>query len=289
MQVVTDTGADLTLTKTEMAELNIHVIPQLINIDGVSYRSGVDLQRDELYRRMMRDHCLPTTATPSAGEFAALYRELAKTDPDILSIHVPSRLSSTVDVALAGAALVPQARVTVVDSLSLSVIQGWQVVQAARALRAGWPLERALGLVDCVRQVSEIIFTVRDLRHLIHGGRIHHLKGLLASALNIKPLIGFEKLTGLPVQIGMTRTFSRALQEMLKIVTRRFPPGSALRVQVGYAAGAEGLSVLRDMLDATFKCSWMPDVQISPILGVHGGPTVVGMAFAPAAAFAEMP
>ncbi len=289
MQVVTDTGADLTLSEEEMAELNIHVIPQLININGKSYRSGVELRRDELYRRMSRDHCIPTTSTPSAGEFAALYRRLAMTDPNILSIHVPSRLSSTVDVARVGAALTPQANVTVVDSRTLSVIQGWQVVQAARAVRAGWPLERVLGLIDRVRQVSEILFTVSDLRHLIHGGRINHLKGLLASALNIKPLIGFEKLSGLPVQIGMTRTFSRALLEMVKIVTKRFAPGSALRVQVGCAASAEGLSVLREMLEATFQCTWMPDISISPILGVHGGPTVVGMAFAPVSEFEEMP
>ncbi len=289
MHVVTDTGADLTLSESEMAALKIHVIPQFINIDGVSYRSGVDLRRDELYRRMSQDHCLPTTSTPSAGDFAAFYRRLAQTDPDILSILVPSRLSGTIDTARAGAAMAPEARVTVVDSRGVSVIQGWQVEQAARAVRAGWGLERVLNLVERVRQASEIIFTVRDLRYLVAGGRISHLKGLLASALNIKPLIGFERLTGLPVQIGAARTFSRALQEMIKIVTKRFAPGAALRVQVGCAASCDGLAALRQMLEATFQCSWLPDVSISPILGVHGGPTVVGMAFAPASVFEEMP
>ncbi len=289
MHIVTDTGADLTISQAEMDELKIHVIPQLINFNGASYHSGIDLQPDELYRRMSYGGCLPYTSTPSAGEFASFYRQLAQTDRDILSIHVPARLSSTVNTAIVGASLVPEARVTVVDSKTISVIQGWQVVQAARALRAGWSLERVLELLDYVRQVSDILFTVRDLRHLIHGGRIHHLKGLLASALNIKPLIGFDKQTGMPVQAGMARTFSRALQEMIKIVSHRIAPGSALRVQVGYAASADGLSALREMLDTIFQCSWLPDVSISPILGVHGGPTVVGMAFAPASAFEEMP
>ncbi len=289
MQVVTDTGADFTLSTAEMAELNIHVIPQFINIGGISYRSGVDLSREELYRRMQRDVSLPTTSTPSAGDFAAFYRELAKTDPDILSIHVPECLSSTASSARAGAALAPEANVTVVDSRTVSVVQGWQVLQAARALRAGWNLERVLGLIDRVREVSTILFTVRDLRYLIQGGRIHHLKGVLASALNIKPLLTFEKLQGMPVQVGMARTFSRALEEMLKIALKRFTPGSALRVQVGYSADPDGLANLREKLEASFQCCWMPTVAISPVLGVHAGPTLVGMAFAPALTFAEMP
>lgn len=288
MQIVTDTGADITLSAEEQAELKIHVIPQLIHIDNVSYRSGIDLSRGELYRRMLQDGCIPTTATPSAGEFAARYEELAESDPDILSIHVPARLSATVAVAQAGADMARKARVTVVDSQTLSLVQGWQVVAAARAIRAGWSLERVLGLIDYVRQASEIVFTVRDLRHLIHSGRIRHLKGLIASALSIKPVIGFEK-NGQPVQVSVARTFSRALQEMIRFVSTRNPAGSALRVQLAYAASTEGIANLREMLGATFKCSWLPEVSISPILGVHGGPTALGFAFAPAAAFAALP
>ena len=86
---------------------------------------------------------LPVTSQPSAGEFADLYRQLAKKDPEILSIHISSGLSGTSASARAGAEeMVPEAKVTVVDTLTLSVPAGWQVEAAARAAKAGWSMEK---------------------------------------------------------------------------------------------------------------------------------------------------
>ena len=87
---------------------------------------------------------MPITSQPSAGEFAEVYRKLAKNDPDILSIHMSSGLSGTVDSARAAVALVPEANITVVDTKTLSGAAGWQVQAAVQAIKAGWPLERIL-------------------------------------------------------------------------------------------------------------------------------------------------
>jgi DegV family protein with EDD domain len=85
---------------------------------------------------------LPVTSQPSAGEFAEVYRNLAKKDPDILSIHLSSGLSGTVDSARAAVALVPEANVTVVDTKTLSCAAGWQVQAAVQAIKAGGLWER---------------------------------------------------------------------------------------------------------------------------------------------------
>src|ERR1700690_2158839 len=123
MQVVTDLGSDH--APGQIDGLNIHFAPLRISLDGHSYVSGVDLSPKEFYKLLSETESFPTTSQPSAGDFAKLYRELAKTDPEILSIHVSSGLSGTFNSALAGASMVPEAHVTVVDSKTLSCPLGW--------------------------------------------------------------------------------------------------------------------------------------------------------------------
>jgi len=289
MQIVTDTGADLWLSPEEQADLNIHVVPQLIMIDGKTYKSGVDIQSHELYRRMVEEGCMPTTGVPSMVEFASLYQQLAAKDPDILSIHLAGSLSSTFSVAEAAARLVPEANITVHDSRIISVVQGWLVVFAARAAKAGWDVARIRQKMDQLLEVSDTLLTVSDIRHLVHGGRVSHLKGLLASALNLKPLIGFEKTDGRVRQVGRARTFNRAVAELVNHIRKKYAPGAALRIQVGHSANPEGLALLSEMLEHTFDCRWLPPASISPVLGAHSGPTLVGVAYAPLEAYAELP
>jgi DegV family protein with EDD domain len=289
VQIVTDTGADIILTPEERAELGIHIVPQLIMINGKSYRSGVDIQAEELYRLMLEEGCMPTTGVPSMIEFAGLYQQLAAHDPDILSIHMAGGLSSTYSVAAAAADLVPEANITVIDSRIVSVVQGWLVVAAARAAKAGWSVEQIKTRMSELLTCSDTLLTVSDLRHLVHGGRISHLKGLVASALQLKPLIGFDKQDGKVVQVGRARTFNRAVQEIVHVICRKYGAGASLRLQAGHSSNPEGLSMLRNILEQTFDCHWLPSASISPVLGAHSGPTLVGVGYAPLEAYADLP
>jgi DegV family protein with EDD domain len=232
---------------------------------------------------------LPTTSQPSAGDFAEAYRQLAETDPDILSIHISSGLSGTYNSAITGAALVPEANVTHVDTKTLSAAAGWQVVAAARAAKAGWPLKKILDLIGRIGKASESMYTLQELKYLIHGGRISHMKGLIASILNIKPLIGVEKENGTYDQLGQSRSFGRALTKLSELMTRYYPIGSKLRVQVLYAYNPEGAARLRATIDPLFDCAWLPVGPMSLVLGAHTGKSMVGVAFAPLSLFAEIP
>jgi len=281
VRIVTDSGADLHLPPEEMAGLEIHVVPLTVTLDGVSYREGLDIRPDEFYRLLAATDSLPFTSQPSAGEFAATYRRLAATDPDILSIHISSCLSGTVNAAQAGAALVPEAKVTIVDTKTLSAAAGWQVAAAARMVKRGWPVERVLALLARMGAATDSLYTLQDLKYLIHGGRISHMKGLIASVLNIKPLIGVEKERGTYVQIGQARSFQRAVKGLVELIARQHAPGSALRTQVLHSYDPQGAAMLREELDQRFRCSWLPVATISLVLGAHTGPSMVGVAYAP--------
>lgn len=289
MHIVTDDGAAPLLPAAELAALGIHVVPLNVTLDGVTYREGPDFQPAQFYHLLANSHHMPTTSQPSAGQFAEVYRTLAATDPEILSVHISSGLSGTLGSALAGAALVPEAHVTCVDAKTLSAAAGWQTEAAARAARAGWNVERTVALLQRISDASDSIYTLKELRYLIHGGRISHMKGLIASLLNIKPMIGVEKERGTYVQMGQARSFPNALRGLVDLVAKQHAPGSALRVQVLHADNEEGAAELRALLDERFACTWLPAGRISLVLGAHTGPTMVGVAFAPAAAFAELP
>lgn len=287
MQLVSDRGMDL--TPDQSAGLDVELIPLTLTLDGKSYKSGVDIQPAEFYQLLAATPSFPTTSQPSPGDFAEIYRRLAARDPEILSIHISSGLSGTLNAAHAGAQLVPEARVTFVDSKTLSGALGWQVYAAARALKAGWAKEKILDLVARVSAVTDTIYTLADLKYLIHGGRISHMKGLLASVLNIKPIIGVEKVHGKYAQYGQARSFEKALHKLVDHIASQYTPGIALRTQIMHAFNPEGAQALRARMDELFKCEWLPVGPIAPVLGAHTGPSLVGIAYAPLDQFPAMP
>ena len=289
MQIVTDSGMDMYLPAALMPGVDIHVVRMSITLDGKTYLSGKDIQAGELQELLLKTPSFPTTSQPSAGDFAEMYRKLAATDPDILSIQMSSGLSGTVNAAKVGAEMVPEANVTIVDTKTLCAALGWQVAAAARALKAGWPKEKILALIQRIGDATESMYTLNELKYLIHGGRISHMKGLIASVLHIRPLIRVEKAGGTYAQVGMARTFERALQGLVEQMKRFQEPGTALRVQVLHSYNPTGAKRLIELIDPVFKCTWMPSMFMSPALAAHTGPSMVGVAFAPLSTFDNLP
>jgi len=280
MQIVTDSGTDSTLAGGE--GLGIHVVPLSVSLDGKTFREGVDIEKEDFYALLEQSENLPITSQPSPGDFADLYRKIAKKDKQILSIHISSGLSGTVNSAVNGADLVPEADITVVDTRTLSAGAGWQVVAAARAALAGWEKEQILGLVEKIRAASRSLYTLSELKYLIHGGRISHIKGLLASLLDIKPIIGVNREKGDYEQLGQARSFNKALESVVKVMEKQTEKGVKLAAQVVHAMNPEGASQLMEKISSSFECDFMPSGPMSLVLGAHTGRSMVGVCYAPA-------
>lgn len=283
MQVVTDSATDTHLLEDK--GLDVHIVPLKVTLDDKTYRDKIDISADEFYKILENSGGLPVTSQPSAGEFAEVYRNLAKNDPDILSIHMSSGLSGTVNSARAAVALVPEANVTVVDTKTLSGAAGWQVQAAVQAIKAGWPLERILEKLKAIAAATYSLYTLKELKYLIHGGRISHIKGLIASVLQIKPLIGVHKELGNYTQEGQARSFNNALAGLVDLMKKTIPLMEPLRVQIIHAANPEGAAQLKEKITQTFKCEWLHTGQLSFVLGAHTGPSMIGVGFAPNSIF----
>jgi DegV family protein with EDD domain len=283
MQIVTDRGADL--SPEQLEGLDIHYAGLRITLDGKTYESGVDLDPLTFYQMLLETESFPTTSQPSAGEFADLYRKLAQKDPEILSVHISSGLSGTCNAARLGAEMVPEANVTIWDSKTLSCPLGWQVEMAARMAQSGEKLKEILERLSILREKADGIFTLDTLKYLIHGGRINHITGLLASVLNIKPIIGVEKELGKYVQLAKHITTKRSIQGLAELAAGWYGVGSKLRVQLLHGNNLEGVEFLREKMSQMFDCQWMPTTPVAPVLGAHTGPGLVGMSVSLASVF----
>ena len=289
MKIVTDSGADLIFTPQKLKEIDVEIVPLVVTLDDKSYREGIDIDPEKFYDLLSKTEGLPVTSQPSAGDFAEVYRRLAKSDPEILSIHISSGLSGTFNAAKAGAEMVPEAKVTLFDAKTLSAAVGWMIEAASREIKVGWAMDKILGMLERIRQGTDSIYTLKELKYLISGGRISHMKGLIASLLNIKPMIGVEKVNGTYEQLGQQRTFNKALDGLANHITKTHPAGSKLRVQALYSNNKEGAEILREKIDKMFDCSWLPLGPMSLVLGAHTGPSMVGVAYASQDVFADIP
>jgi DegV family protein with EDD domain len=283
MKIVTDRGCDL--TSGQMKGLEIHFAPMRLTLDGRTYASGEDITPEAFYELMAHTDGYPTTSQATAGDFAQLYRELAVQDAEILSLHISSGLSGTLDSARAGAEMVPEAKVTFWDTKTLGCPEGWQVEVAARALLANWPLERVFNRLDEIRRVTLEMFTLDTLKYLIHGGRISHMKGLIASLLRIRPVITVDLESGKYISLAQERTMKKAVEKMVELAQKTYAAGSDLRVQLMHGANPEMLAFMKESLDSAFHCHWLPAVSVAPVLGAHTGPSVVAFSLAPAELF----
>ena len=177
MKIVTDSGADLIFTPQKLKEIDVEIVPLVVTLDDKSYREGIDIDPEKFYDLLSKTEGLPVTSQPSAGDFAEVYRRLAKSDPEILSIHISSGLSGTFNAAKAGAEMVPEAKVTLFDAKTLSAAVGWMIEAASREIKVGWAMDKILGMLERIRQGTDSIYTLKELKYLISGGRISHMKG----------------------------------------------------------------------------------------------------------------
>ena len=286
MKIVTDSGCDL--TKEQCLELGVKMLPLKVQLGEKTYLSGVDLTAEQFYDLLDQTEQMPLTSTPSVGDFAEAYRKLAETDREILSIHISSGLSGTSSAAQVAASQA-DASVTVIDTLTLSTGTGWQVEAAARAVNAGWGKEQILGMLKQVQAATNAYFTLPDLKYLIAGGRISHLKGLLASLLGIKPIIEVNKTDGKYYDIGKKRSFLKAVQGIPELILKKHSEGTAFRAQIVHASNPEGAEMLREAMNKVFRCEWLANCGIGPALGAHTGRGLVGLMHAPLAEYPQLP
>jgi DegV family protein with EDD domain len=269
---VTDSTSDLPDYLVEQHE--IEMIRSVLVLDGKEYADGLDISREDFYKRLPSLQTPPTTAAPSIGDFSARYDSLLKRGCDhILSLH-PAGLLTTIVNSARQAAQGFQDRVTVIDSGSLSLGLGFQVLAAAEAAENG--LQAALDAIESTRKRLKVYAALDTMENLKRSGRVPAAVAALGGLLSIKPLI--ELVDGVVKPIRAVRTTKQANERILNLFLQE---GSLERLAVLHT-GAEARS--KEFLKALMQkaSQSVPRdilmVNVTTVIGTHVGPNGLGFA-----------
>lgn len=286
MKIVTDCAADM--PSAELERLGVTQAPLFIQFPEGEANS-IDLTPDEFYDRLRSMYpAIPTTAQPSPGIFAEIYKKLAAEDDEIFSVHISSGLSGTLEAARAGSEHVEgQARVRLWDTLTLSGGERYQVLAAALGHRAGWTMDAIQERMREIRAQTEVIFTLDTLEYLAKGGRIGRVQALAGTLLHLKPVISVDHHDGKYNNTGRSRSLPRALQNIAGHLHQVYAD-TPLWVTIMHGQIADQAEALAREIGQRLSVAKLETLRVSPVLGVHTGPAVVGAAVVPMKLLADL-
>jgi len=272
VRIVTDSACDL--PEPICAELGVEVVPLTIRFGDREYVDRKELSIDAFWRELAASPVLPETAAPSVGAFEETFRRLSDDGASaIVCINLSARLSATMQSAqVAAKALDGTTPIEIIDSLSASMGIGNLVLHAARRARAGASLEEVVREVNARRESQHVFATLDTLEYLRKGGRIGGAQALLGSMLSIKPIISV--LDGAVEPAGRVRTRSKAL----RFLVDQIPAGKVELISVLHA-DAPDLDEFLAMLEPVVPDAEVTVGSIGPVIGVHTGPRVMGIAW----------
>jgi len=270
--IVTDSTCDIPNYLVEQYELE--VVPSILILEGKEYADGIGLSREDFYKRLPSLRTQPTTAAPSIGEFSTRYDSLLSRGCDhILSIHAAGQLTTIINSARQATNDFPN-KITVLDSTSLSLGLGFQVLAAAEAAELG--LQAALHAIESARRRLHVSAALDTMENLRRSGRVPAAVTILGGMLNIKPLI--ELTNGEVKAIGAVRTTKQANARMLNFLLQ----GGELERLAILHTGAEPRA--KEFLNAVMQqaSQSVPRniliVNVTTVIGTHVGPNGLGFA-----------
>jgi DegV family protein with EDD domain len=279
VKIVTDSSAHL--PHEQRAKHDITVVPLKAIFGTQVYRDEIDLSTDQFYDMLPKSKVHPTTSQPSAGEFAQVYRPLLDAGKEIVSLHLPSKLSGTYASACAAKTeLETQFKqalpLTIVDTPWLSMALGLLCIVAAQAAEAGKSREEIVAAVNAIIPKMNLIFVLDTLEYLRRGGRIGGARAMLGSLLNVKPILQIEN--GQVEPLEQPRSRAKALKRLLEILEER-AGSKPLHASVLHAQSPKDAAMLEEQVRSRFNCKEFYMTEIGPVIGVHSGPNAVGLAF----------
>ena len=261
---------------------DICVVPLQIVHEGKSYRDGIDITPNEVYKIMRKKENLPTTSTASAGGFLDAYRQVSQKAESILCITVTSLQSKTFEAASAAKEIakeeIPNTIIEVFDSRSVAAALGFIVREAARFASQGAGLAEAIEAARNMMGKVNFLAMLDTLYYLARLGRIARAAAWAGNVLDMKPVLEHNPAVGETMPVARPRTKRKAIERMLQIMSDR-TKGSTVHVMVQHADELEEAKKLAAEIETRFNCVEMYITEFAPVMGVHTGPGLLAIGF----------
>lgn len=278
--LVTDSTCDLPQDIIE--KYSIEIVPLTVHFEDDTYYDKIDIENEEFFSMMEAADQLPTTSQPSVGLFIEKYQDLTEKYDEIISIHISSALSGTIESARLAAAQLENVEVDIVDSKSASTGLGFLVLLAAEMIEAGKDINDIKSVLEKEREKLTIYFTVNELTYLEKGGRIGKAQAFLGSVFNFNPILELSAETGEITPKEKIRGYKKTNQKMIDLALEA--AGNADNVNFAYIYGknSDNYQQLKDLFESELQNQRKFDYnilenKIGSVLSSHTGPLVYGI------------
>lgn len=271
--LVTDSTADL--TDAIKKECDVHIIPLKIRFGEKEFLAD-EISSEAFYQRLIEEEELPKTSQPSPEDFSQLYQRLLKDYQEVISVHLSSGLSGTINAASLAKERFKD-KIHLIDSKTISLGTGLMVLEAAKSIKEGLGITQILEGLAKARKNIETLFTLNTLEYLQKGGRIGKVQSLVGAFLNIKPVIKVGE-DGIYHSFSKARGQQKALESVVEAFQELAQGRKAIQLSVAHGAAYEAGTYLKEALEKAFSVQTTIFTQVGPVIGVHTGPGTVGAA-----------
>ncbi len=273
--IITDT--DASLPAEVAARHGIKLVPIMIHFSDESLKSDVEIDDAGLFARIDREGKLPTTSAPAPGQFAEAYEEaLSEGAEKIVCFCVSGEVSATYGAAVVARDMFPDRDISVVDSRTLALAQGFMALAAAEAAEAGASVEEIIAHATDVGERSELYACLSTLKYLAMSGRVGHLAAGMATILNVKPILTIQD--GKLDLLERVRTRRNAWARVIELTEEALGGRKVERMGIVHVAVPDQAREFEAQLRASLDC---PDeiltAGLSPGLSVHSGAGMLGV------------
>lgn len=250
----------------------IGIIPAFVNYDGKSFADdGIELDRQRYYEQMPTMASHPTTAAPPPALAEKIIKQVFAEADHIVMLTVPAALSGIYNAFRLGASDLPRDRVTLIDSGTLSMGLGYQVLAGAEAAESG-DLEAVLTAIEHARHRLKVYAVPETMEYLRRSGRVGWAAASAAALLQIKPIVSAEDSA--IHAVARVRTFGKAIEKLVELARAEVPFAKLTLLHTNNLEGVERMkSMLADVLPSDVLV-----VNATPVIGTHIGPKALGVA-----------
>lgn len=274
--LITDSSCDL--PPEFVIRHNIQMVPVQISFGKDTYLDKINITPKEYYRLLQESEHYPKTSQPTPGDYLDTYNDLWGHYEEAISIHLSGALSGTFQAAETAASSVSGHKISLVDSCTTCVALGLIVAEAAHAIGEGLDSDAVLKRVEEAKKNVRFFVYFENLEYAIRGGRLSKSRGLLASVLNLKPILTLDKNGNVEI---LSKTFGgkAALRKIMQFVIDEARGKRKVSFGVAHANAPQKAAWLEEQIKKQFELNDVMVVKVSPALGAHAGPGAAGVAF----------
>lgn len=269
--LITDSACDLDLNT--LKENNINLLPLRIIYSNGDYRDRMDISPQEVYDNLEKE--VPKTSLPSAKETEETLNKLEQEGyTHVICISISSGLSGSFNALRLALEDHPKLTSFVYDSKILAYPQGEIVLEVAKLIKEGKSYEEIIKEIPEIRKRVIGYFTINTLEYLKKGGRIGRLAGTVGELLNLKPIITTDE-DGVYYNVAKVRGRKQSLSKMTELLKGYLAKGKCEIAVLHAGCEDEAIKYMNSLKDLTNVVS-IKIAEISPALGIHGGPGLIG-------------